>query len=361
MGNFKFTGNMIFPKADAVKPFVKIFSGGENKKTPMACLNLGIKASDNNLSFVEMFGSVQNTIKTMNSNNEKIEIDWDNRFDASVIKEVVSYRKHIIDLGEGFERKEFISPYDAILYLKDALGQYKGKILVTGQWIKQPYKGKFYDKFLAQNFYAVTDDTKCKLSVTVDIYYNKNSIDDKDFKTEKCIYLDGYIKQYIGKDEGNKYIPQQFVLDGSKMDFNNEKHVSLFNYRKKYMTTDKKTVVHMLWDVNYLNGAEEIEFDESQLTKAQKEQVELGLATVDSFKPKGNIFGNRVSKFRLIKPNLTGDFSDGIIDTELSLKEFEDEVYVFNATEERLDDVIKETENKKTETEVKIDDDDLFS
>lgn len=359
MGNFRFVGDILYPKDNSPKPFVKTFLGGNNNNTSMAILNLGLKASENNLAFVELFGSVQSVIKTLNNNNEKIEVDWNDRFNESIVKDIPFFKKYIIDLGEGFERQEFIAPYDAIIYLKDNLPKYKGKLLVTGQWVKQPYNGKFYDKFQAQNFYAVSDDTKNKLTITVDIYYNKNSVDDRDFKSEKRIYLDGYIKQYINKEEGIKYLPQQFVLDGSKINFNDEKHVKLFDYRRKYMTTDKKTVVHMLWDVNYFNGADIVEFDESQLTKAQKEQIELGLATIDTFKPKGNIYGNRVSEFRLIKPNLTGDFAEGIVDTEMTIKEFEDNIYIFNVTQESLDDVMNKPE--LTDGSLTIDEEDLFS
>ena len=363
MGNFKFTGAMLFPKADATRPFIKLFSGGKDKKTPMASLNLGIKATDNNLAFIEMFGSVQDNIITMNTDNEKIEIAWNDRFDKDIVKQVANYKKYTVDLGEGFERQDFITAYDAIQFLKDNLGNYKGKICVTGQWAKQWYKDRYYDKFQAQNFYAVSDDTKNKFAITVDVYYDKNSIDESSFKKESRIYLDAHIKQYFNKDEGSKFVPQQFVLDGTKIDFTNEKHVSLFDYRKKYMTTDKKSVVHMIWEVNYINGADTVEFNESQLTKAQKEQVELGLATVDSFKPKGDIYGDRVSEFRLSKPNLTGDFADGLVDTELSIKEFEEQIYVPNAKEEKLEDVVKKSDEKikPTNESLNVEEEDLFA
>jgi hypothetical protein len=361
MGMFKFTGDILFPKTDAAKPFIKLFSGGEDKKTPMASLNLGIKAGDNNLAFIEMFGMVQKKIFSMNSENEKIEINWDDRFDKDSIKTVANYKKFTIDLGEGFERQDFISAYDAVLYLKENLGKYKGKVCITGQWVKQWYKDRYYDKFQAQNFYAVADDTKNKLALTVDIYYDKNGLDDKDFKKENRIYLDGYIKQYINKDEKSKFIPQQFVLDGTKMDFTNDKHVKLFDYRKKFMSTDKKTVVHMQWDVTYLNGADTVEFTEDQLTKSQKEQVELGLATVESFKPRGDIYGDRVSEFRLSKPNLVGDFTDGLVDTELTIKEFTEQIYTPIAKEEKLDDVVKKAEEKTNKGDLQVDEEDLFA
>jgi hypothetical protein len=365
MGNFNFTGNMLFPKADSQRPFIKSFSGGKDKKTPMLSLNLGIKASDNNMAFIEMFGMEQEVIKTMSKDNEKLEISWNDRFDEGSVKVVANYKKYTVDLGEGFERQDFITPYDAVLYLKENLGKYSGKICVTGQWDREWYKDRYYDKFKAQNFYAVDDNAKNRLGLTVDIYYEKNSIDETDFKSEKRIYLNAHVKQYINKDDGSKYIPQQFVLDGTKIDFNNEKHVELFDYRKKYMKTDKKTVVHMNWDVTYVNGADTVEFTSDQLTKAQREQVELGLATLESFKPKGDIFGNKIVEFRLSKPNLIGDFADGLVDTEMTVREFEEQIHVPNATEEKLDEVMNKATNiakadEKTSDERTVDEEDLF-
>lgn len=363
MANFNFIGEMIFPKAEAKRPFVRTFVGGTGGKIPMVSLNLGIKAGKNNMAFVEMFGMVQKVVKTQNSNKENIEFPWENRFDEEVVKTVANYKKVTVDLGEEIGKKDFVCEYDAILYLKEILGEYKGKVCITGQIERKPYKGNYSNKFKIQNIYAVDENIKSKLSITADIYYSKDSLDDKDFKKDKRIYLDGYIKQYFSKDEGTKFVPQQFVLDGNKIDFENEKHVALFDYRKKYMTTDKKTIVHMMWDVNYLNGADTVEFDESQLTKSQKEQVELGLATVDSFKPRGDIFGDRITELRLSKPNMTGAFADGLVDTELKESEFDEEIYKVVASEEKLSDVVKKAEEKtakKEEESLSVEEEDLF-
>ena len=111
-----------------------------------------------------------------------------------------------------------------------------------------------------------------------------------------------------------------------------------------------------------INGAEEVEFDESQLTKAQREQLELGIRTLDDFKPKGAILGGRVNEYRLFDPKLTGDFADGLVDTEMKESEFEEMVYA-PAVDEKLDDVVEKAEAKTEESKVEeatIDDDDLF-
>ena len=123
---------------------------------------------------------------------------------------------------------------------------------------------------------------------------------------------------------------------------------------------------HLLWECVMLNGSEAVEFDESQLTKAQKEQVELGIRKLEDFKPAGSIFGDRINEYRLFDPKLTGDFADGLVDTEMTVSEFEEVIFA-PAKDEKLDDVVKKSETKETppfkedeKEEPEVDDDDLF-
>ena len=356
---FNFTGTVSLPKADAKRPFVKEM---EKNKRKMLSLNFGVKESDNNMAFVEAFDGEQSEIMTMNTDNEKIKIKWEDRFDEEIVKTVASYKKTTVDLGEEFGgRKEFITMYDAIEFIRDNLPKYTGKITVVGQMVKEFYNGKYFDKFKIQSIYAVPDDKKSRLLITADIYYNKNCVDKTDFKSEKVIYVDGYVQQYINKDEGTKYIPQRFVFNATKYDPENEKHQKLLDYKLKYIDISDKTMQHMMWEAVMLNGAEEVDFDESQLTKNQREQLELGVRTLEDFRPKGTILGGRINEYRLFDPKLTGDFADGLVDTEMKESEFEEEVYR-PAVDEKLEDVVKEAEGKKESVakEEEIGDDDLF-
>lgn len=356
---FNFTGVALLPKSDSKKPFIKEYVKNDRR---MLSLNFGVKESDNNMAFVEAFDGEQDKILTMDNDNEKIEIAWKDRFDKDVVDSVASYKKTTVDFGEEFGgRKEFITLYDAIEYIQDNLPKYQGKICVTGQMVKEFYQGRYFDKFKLNNIYAVDDDRKNRLAITADIYYNKDSVDKSDYKTDKKIYIDGYIQQYINKDEGTKYVPQRFVFNASKYDVeNNEKHKALLDYKLKYIDISNKSMQHLMWDIVMLNGAEAVEFDESQLTKSQKEQIELGIRTLDDFKPKGQIFGERVNEYRLFDPRLTGDFADGLFDTEMKQSEFEELIYV-PAVDEKLEDVLAKAEKKEeNNVEDSIEDDDLF-
>lgn len=346
---FNFVGDVVISHKNPKKPFFKDFVGGKNGKTKMASINFGVKAADNNMAFVECFDSMQDEIKTMNSANEKISVAWKSRMDEDVVDTVANYKKCVIDLGdEHGGRQEFVAAYDAIHFLHEHLPTYKGKIAVTGQMTKEWYKDQYYDKFKLQNVYAVGDEKKNRLALTIDAFYNKDSIDKTDYKTEGKIYINGYVNQYINKEEGNKFIPQQFVFSAAKYKADDPKHQVLLAYKLKYIETKSKTMVHIPWDIVLVRGAEAVDFDESMLTPAQKEQVELGIKSVDDFKPNGNIFGDKINEYRLFDPQLKGDFADGLVECEHSNAEFEDLIYA-PAKDEKLEDVVNKKEKPAKE------------
>lgn len=360
---FKFTGEPKLPKAESKKPFMKSFTKDGRE---MVSMNFGIMESRGNMGFVECFGSKDKTIKTFDTDNNKIEIKWEDRLNPDVIKSVANYRKFIVDLGDDFGgRNEFITSYDAIIFLNDKLPEYKGKVCVVGQMVKQWYEKQYYDKFSFTSVYAVDEEHKNRLMITADIYYKKDSIDASDWKEEKKVYIDGYVQMYINKDEGIKFIPQRFVFNAAKYKDDNEHHQKLLNYKLQYIKCDKKKWQHLLWECILQNGAEEIDFDESQLTAAQKEQIELGVRTLDDFRPNGAILGNGVHEYRLFEPSLIktndADFSEGFVDAELSDKDFEDMIYQ-PPQKEKMSDIMKESEEEKEKSEdnEKIDDDDLW-
>ena len=116
---FNFVGTPVIPKqkADTKRPFCKEMTKKDDKgkKREMLSMTFGVKESDSNMAFVEAFDSKQDVIKTMNTDNEKLDVNWDDRFDEDIVSQVASYRKYIVDLGEDHGgRQEFITVYDMI-------------------------------------------------------------------------------------------------------------------------------------------------------------------------------------------------------------------------------------------------------
>lgn len=362
---FSFCGTPVIPKqkADTKRPFCKEISKKDEKTKEtkkMLSMTFGIKETDMNMAFVEAFDSQQKVIKTMDVDNEKMDVDWDDRFDEDIIEKVANYRKYIVDLGdEHGGRQEFITAYDMIEHLREHLPNYDGRVVVTGQFTRDWYAKKktYFSKFRIQNVFAAPEERKNRLLLTMDLFYNKSSLDDSDFDENKKMTLDCYIEQYINKDEGRKYVPIQVVFSGAKYDLENEKHKKLFDYKMKYIKVKNKNMVHIPWEIVLLRGAEEAEFDESMLTDSQREQVELGIKSVDDFRPKGNIYGDRIDEFRLFEPKLEGDYADGVLECDDTADEFEEKIFV-PAADETMEEAKKNSKSAKSKSKKDEDDED---
>ena len=351
---FNFCGEFIASKNRPLMNDAKI----ETKRGTMNARSMSFGVKDgNNVCYVDAFDFARDKILTYSQAGEKIEVSWDDRLDEDVIKSVASYRKYTVNLGE---RKEFITAYDMIGYLAETLPTYEGDIVVTGQFNMQAdKKGTIRTKFNLGNVYAAQpEQDKRHFSMTADLYYNKESIDKTDLKESKKVYINGYLPIYVNAEEGTKFFPFSTVFNTSVYNLENEKHKALYEYRMKYIDTKSKNYQHMLWEMRVVNGAEEIPFDESMLTTAQKEQITLGIHDVDFFKPRKGILGNSVKEFRLFDPKLIGEYSDGMLDCDFTNKEFEEMIFV-PTHDERLADVVAGAE-AKPETKPGVDDEDLF-
>lgn len=361
---FKFYGELLIPKNK--EKFFKEWNGGSNGKTEMASIGFSVKEGQN-IGFVQSFGLKSEMIRTKDTENKNIEVPWEDRFNPEVISMVANYRKYRVNLGDELGgEKDFITEYDMIQYLAEMLPQYSGMVYVSGTYEKNTAKDDYPDKFRINSVFAVADTIKPKLTLTFDFFYNKDSVDDASFKEDKKIYVNGYVAQYINKDLGVRYCPQTAVLSAEKYDMDNEKHLNQWNYKKSYLEKlNKNKMYHLLWEGRLVNGAEEVEFDESQLTDQQKRQIEFGVRTLDDFRPKGNIYGSVIKEVRLFEPILQSGFENGILTCDETIDEFEEKIFVRGATE-KLDDILnaakaKVAKEEKVEATVTDSDvDDLF-
>ena len=86
------------------------------------------------------------------------------------------------------------------------------------------------------------------------------------------------------------------------------------------------------------------------LTQKQRELIAFGLKTIEDFKPRNNVYGNRISEVRLITPNLKDEFVDGAVDTGLREDDFY-EMLALSTQDVKAEDVKKVTVTEtKTQT-----------
>lgn len=292
-------------------------------------LHFGIK-DGTSTEFVSLLDYPRDTLKTSDTDFNPIEVAWNDREDPDVLAKVARSRLYRTNVGcEDGKIKSFISGYDFVKYLADVLPGNDKDLTVTGTCkVRYDSKGILRRNYDIQTVWYRRDSEKTQLAMSVPLTYWKDCVDKSDLKETGKININGYVLQFATKEEGDKFLPFSVVFDTSKYNMEKPKHKALYEYKMEFVDVKDKTPQTMLWDVRVVNGAQEVEFDESQLTKLQKMQIDLGEATLDDFRPRGQIFGNRLSELRLNKPLAQGDFADGMVDTGYKLSEFEDMIAV---------------------------------
>ncbi|MGG2091334.1 hypothetical protein AB1283_01030 [Bacillus sp. S13(2024)] len=405
--NFEFIGHINIAKNKDKFYKIDSYDSGWEKHT----LNFAVKESNTNSAFVELQGGYSkvkpNKVVTFGKGTEnvkgsKLEIPWDDRLKDETVEMVADFKKVVVDFTidkelkeklnqlryeirtlefkdkltpdeqekltslrkeykeKAVDRYEFIHPYDAINMLSNKLENYKEfKFRVTGNVIMSAWKGKFYRRFEADLIEIVEDDTPSQLRATIDVFFTKDSVDNKDFKKDKKVYIEGYVMDYDNQSKKDVFFPMQFVINAQKVDFENEMHVKRFEYLKNKFSI-KKGVHHLQWTVNIFRGADKVEFTEKDLTPAQKEAIEFGYNKLEDFAPKGGMLGDSVYENRLVKPNLQkvnddNDFTNGAIESDYKEEDLD---YVYVQPETKKEEVKESvTETKKPEVDLE----DLFA
>lgn len=331
---FKFIGNLSIPDKDK-DSFFKTWEGGKNSDRKMAKMNFYVQESKANSCKVECFGMEYDTLRVGYEDGKPIEVKWADRFDEEIIKEVPKYKKYIVDL-DG-EEKHFLSQYDFILYLAEVLPKHEGKVECRGRFVKSPYEGEVYDHYELDTVKASTD-SRNRLEIEMDLFYNKDCVDLAEYNEKKRIILNAYTKQWMSKDEGEKFFPQKVILDISKaLESEDEKSVAFGKLMESKVNVKNSEVIHIPWSCKLIRGAEMVEFDESMLTDAQREQIAYGVATLDEFNRQS--YGENIYEMRLIRQELRGDFADGPVDSGLSLVDIENELYKQPVAKETIADI----------------------
>ena len=341
---FSFCGKVTVSKN---VPFVKRDTYDKGEKIS---INFGIKAG-NNLGYVKLEGFKNDEIKTMDTDRNNIEVAWSNRLDEDVIKTVASTKKFTVNLGE---RKEFITEWDMIEYLESALAGYEDDIVVTGKFVLRPgtgkYKDQVYREYQIKNVYMPGEKDVPHLTMNLDLYYDKDSMDKSDLKTDGKITMHCYTPMWSKADAARKMFKVDTVFNTAVFDMDKPKHKAIHDYKMRYLETKSRNPVHMNWQLAVVNGAEEVEFSEDTLSEQQKEQIELGISKLEDFR-RGPIFGQRVNELRLVKPILTGEFETckTAAESDFTAREFEDEIWV-PVSDESVDDMMKGGSKAKTKT-----------
>lgn len=385
-GRFSFIGSLYIPNEPVS---TQNMGTSEWKKTR---LGIGVK-NDQNLQYITMDYIHNDKVKTarlFSKEGEQFEVKLEDTTKQDIIDKVADFSKITIDLETDFEKKKeytklifkkrnhefkkeedktdedrekiaeydaqikelatnrisFVHMKDAITFLNTALPLLKDKKLrINGDVKSNFYNGKNMLQYVPNYIEIVPDDTEEQLEAYIDFFFDKDSLDDD--KNLKKLIVNGYIGERVKKLD--KLYPLTVVVDYNKIDETNDIHRALLDVMKGYFDiTDKKQVHKMGLELNIINGAEKVEFDESMLTDKQKTAIAVGLNKLDDFKPKGNVYGDRITELRVIKGDLKA-YPDGAIEV-FPIKDLEDYLYQ-DDSDVKVEDVqnIETKESKEEE------------
>lgn len=368
MNRFRFVGKLGLNPADSKMPYKRegVTSNGD-KYVSFSCLS---KPEKNNTAFCEVYGTVTDKINTIDVNGNKITIPWDQRSDDSWLKTVAFFKQRVIKFNG--EKHTFITDYDFGKYLCNNASLIKDKnFIIMGQISANEYKGDISQKFSITSMYEVENDEKPGFEVDFDYTWRASSIDIEDWGENKTININGYINQYINSTIKNKYILRPVIFDASKLDFTDDSHVEALNMKLKQIGLEytngtikskikKDAVCKLPIRCRMINGAEQIEFDESQLSENQKKMIACGLMSLEDFKPKGTIYGERKTTYKLFGFDLRDDYADGyVIIKDIAADEFDELIYTPTKTSDKKES--KATTESKPTSDNGVDLDDLFN
>ena len=348
---FTFVGNLIIPKdAEKFCSTSQSASGWVLNK-----INFGVKDSGGSVEWVEMFGghnaNGENKVYTVDSEKyKKMVIPWEDRMNPNVLKGVADFAKLKVYLED--EEKEFVAEEDAIKYLKTVLPKVgEQKVYVYGNVNWQEYKGKIYKKFNLKQIRLKKQNDKEGLYGKINIFFDKESLD-TDRLSEQIVDINGFIQDYDRAIKGNVFLPQAFVINGEKLNFEEPKHKRRFDWMKKNFDVSNGWY-QLQWIVKFFNGADDSDISMDDLSDFQKEQIELGIKTFEEIKNSmgGSFKDYSKSEIRLIKP--TEAFSEGA-----DLTDYEDlDFQVKSTKDENINDIKQDV---KEETKEDTDFDDFF-
>lgn len=312
-------------ESDKFKPFQKSNNGrGWNSQR----LSFYVK-NDINFQNLEISGGYSETKPVVYSfskgsegkKGEPMQIPWTDRKNKDVIEKVAEFRKNVIIFDEE-NRMEFISAYDfaeAVHNIikddkyKDCLWRIQGDV-VTNEW-----NGKFYTKFVPTRMYKVSAEEEHISEGVLEFHFGEDCIDDQ-YETLNKLFIKGYTREYDGTRKKEIGIP----LEPIEVSFANVKpeiRQKVYEKYKQLFTVDGENFKKIGLKVNYLSGAEDVEFTEDMLDDEQKEMIELGFITFEEVKKEmGSGKSNYDSVTRVT--GLARGYSKGAIETEFTIKDY---------------------------------------
>lgn len=200
------------------------------------------------------------------------------------------------------KKKVFASPWDFAKAVADHFkdGKDKNLYVVKGNLEIQynAEKDIEYKSYVAQRIYKASPETEPSSIVNMDFFFNKDALDKSDWEESKVATVSGYQRYY--HNDKQRGISGEFACEtGFKINSSYPKAEALMKKMSKGFSEDKpfkKMTVKLI----AVDGAQREEIKYEDLTDDQKEDIELGLATLEDYqKALGTAYGDTVREYVL--------------------------------------------------------------
>ena len=348
---FTFIGKLVYPKKDNAPISVGAIKEGspwsrkrlqvgvmdENQNTAYLSMEYLFKPSDPKVRLFTKDKPIDVDIKDLA--NEKyidlmpsysqivIDLETDEELKKEYTKDIFSLRNYENKEELTEEDKEKIAEHKKNIKEKaknrflsihmdtaiDILGKHlpeleDKKVKVTGRVRLNYYNDTTRLEYIPNTIQLAKEDEKSGLTINANVFFNEDSLDNDE--EAKKIYINSYFGQVDKKK--NKVYPYQLILNYEKLDPENTLHAQMLEFlTKSFEVEDSDFMYCNKYQIQVINSRKKVEFSEETLTEQQRTMIALGLAKLDDFRPRGNIYGDRESYLQIIKPTLTDDFANG--------------------------------------------------
>ncbi len=239
------------------------------------------------------------------------------------------------------KRHEFISEWDFVDFIKKVIesGKYADKkfyIKGNGNYQYSDKNERVYESYVPTRIYLADDNAEEYCTATINVLFNRDSVDDMSVEEKGKYYINGYMMQYDNNRKGNIPCPVTVTIPVAPEDASDKDKKKVEAIKRKFVVEDES------WKelgvvVKMLNGAQKTEITDDMLTDEQKEDLECGLITLDDIRADlgGSVYGDRVQEYQFDK--IARGFTKGRNDTV-----FTDDDMVIKPIENELPDGVED-------------------
>lgn len=317
---------MTFEMVGRISPIkdTEKFKGFEEKKSPKGyqgkTLRFNLLSGTNKhllslKSWIKKDGVIYSFSKpTAEGKGESLQIPFVDRLKPEVLDTVADFKKFTVSLSED-EKFHYISEWDFIDKIIEILNNdtYKNQQFKIRGQVEVSYNdttGKWYSNYIPQKIYLVGDNEEEYSRLSSVVYFNANSLDTTAVEETGKAYLNAFTREY---DSNRKeFLPYPISFAFSKGTPELDKQFQF--WKKKFHVNDNSwKEFGVVSDI--INGSEKKEITLEMLDDEQKEEIELGLISLEDIQREmgGNIVGDFIREYRLSK--IMRGYSTGLKDT----------------------------------------------